>query len=155
MEHQGRYIELLEVLGEVGLGEGLDALVGVLETGLHAPGPELVEQALRDLGAGPVGAVERTCKLPVELRAVLGEARTQAVEHLDRQPLGIGTGLQQERGHCGDQDGLGDSARSVAADVARDLPASGGVANQRDLVEIEGFDHCRKVVGIPVHVVAR
>ncbi len=154
MEHQGRDIELLEILGEIGLGEGLDAFVGVLETGLHAPEPELVEQALRDLGAGPVGAVERNCEILVELRAVLDEARTHAVEHLDGQPLGIGGGLQHERWHRGDQDGLGDSARSVAADVARDFSASGGVAHQRDLLEIERFDHGRKIVGIAVHVVA-
>ena len=80
--------------------------------------------------------------------------RTQAVEKLDRQTLGIGGGLQHERWHCGDQHGLGDSARSVAADVARDFSASGGVANHRDLLEIKGFDHCRKIVGISVHVIA-
>jgi len=54
--------------------------------------------------------------------------------------------LQQERRHCGDQDGLSDAARSVASDVARDFSASGGVANQRDLIEIESVDHCRKIV---------
>jgi hypothetical protein len=32
----------LSVLGEIGLGEGLDTFVGVLETGLHAPEPELI-----------------------------------------------------------------------------------------------------------------
>src|SRR5882724_6624539 len=37
---QGWDIELLEVPGEIGLGECLDALVGVLEAGLHAPEPE-------------------------------------------------------------------------------------------------------------------
>src|SRR5262245_54469997 len=80
VKHQSRHIELLEVLGEVGLGEGLDALVGVLEAALHAPGPELVEHALRDLGAGPVGAIERNREIPVVLRAVLGQARTESVE---------------------------------------------------------------------------
>jgi hypothetical protein len=34
VQNQGRDVELLEVLGEIGLGEGLDALVGVLEAGL-------------------------------------------------------------------------------------------------------------------------
>jgi len=34
---QGWDIELLEVLGEISLGEGLDAFIGVLEAGLHAP----------------------------------------------------------------------------------------------------------------------
>src|ERR1044072_6057732 len=48
------HIDLFEVLGEVGFGECLDALVGVLEPGLHAPRPELIKNALRDLCARPV-----------------------------------------------------------------------------------------------------
>src|SRR5882672_6153473 len=40
---QGWNINLLEVPGEIGLGECLDALVGVLEAGLHAPEPELIQ----------------------------------------------------------------------------------------------------------------
>ncbi len=56
---QGRDVELLEVLGEIGLGEGLDAFIGVLEAGLHAPEPELIQGALGDLGPRPVGAVEQ------------------------------------------------------------------------------------------------
>src|SRR6266513_2356300 len=43
---QGRDIELLEVLGEISLGEGLDAFIGVLEAGLHAPDPELIQDSL-------------------------------------------------------------------------------------------------------------
>src|SRR3954453_3567059 len=31
------HIELFEVLSEVGFGEGLDAIIGILKTGLHAP----------------------------------------------------------------------------------------------------------------------
>jgi hypothetical protein len=56
--HDQRWdIELLEVLGEIGLGEGLDAVVGVLEAGLHAPEPELVQDALGDLGPRPLGSI--------------------------------------------------------------------------------------------------
>src|SRR5215475_5473976 len=64
---QGRNIDLLEVLGEIGLGEGLDALVGVLETRLHAPEPELIERTLGDVGTRPVGAIEGGRQVPVEL----------------------------------------------------------------------------------------
>jgi len=49
---------------------------------------------------------------------------------------------------------LGDSARSVATDVARDFPSARGVTYESDILEIESFDHCRKVVGIAVHVIA-
>src|SRR5919109_1964020 len=84
---QGRDIDLLEVLGKIGLGEGLDAFVGVLKAGLHAPQPELIQRALGDLGARPVGATERCREVLVELRAVLREAAPQVVEHLHRQAL--------------------------------------------------------------------
>src|SRR5687768_12363878 len=154
VKYQSRYIKLLEVLGEVGLRECLDALVSVLQTGLHAPGPKLIESALGDASSWPIGTIKRDGKISVCLRAVLHEARTYAVEQLDRQAVGIGGGFQHERWHGGDQDGLGYSARSIAADVARDFSASGGVAHQGDLIEIEGFDHCRKIVGIAIHVIA-
>src|SRR5262249_60571340 len=38
--------------------ERLDALIRVLRSGLHAPEPELVEDALGDFGARPVGSIE-------------------------------------------------------------------------------------------------
>src|SRR5215472_4161412 len=71
MHNQGWDIELLEVFGEIGLGEGLDAFIGILETSLHAPKPELIQDSLGDLGPLPVGAVERDGKVLVELRAIL------------------------------------------------------------------------------------
>ena len=43
---QGRNIDLLEILGEICLGERLDAFICVLEAGLHAPEPELMQNAL-------------------------------------------------------------------------------------------------------------
>src|SRR4026208_1698789 len=88
MKYQSRYIKLLEVLGEVGLGEGFDTFVGVLQTGLHAPSPELIENALGNFGPRPIGAIERDCKIPVGLRAVLHEARAETVEKLNRKALG-------------------------------------------------------------------
>src|SRR5262245_33421236 len=49
VQHQRRDVELLEVLGEVGFGESLDAFVGVYRAGLHAPEPELIKSTLGDL----------------------------------------------------------------------------------------------------------
>src|SRR5688500_13949850 len=72
VKDQSRDIELPEILGEIGLGEGLDALVGVLQAGLHAPGPELVQDPLGDFRSRPIGAIELDCQVLVELRAVLG-----------------------------------------------------------------------------------
>ncbi len=152
---QGRDIELLEVLGEVGLGEGLDAFVGVLEAGLHAPEPELIQRPLRDFGVRPIGAIEHWSQVLVELRAVLGDATPQVVEYLHRQALRIGRGLQHDRRHRGDEDRFGDPLRSMATDVAGDFAAAGGVADERGLREIERFDDGCKIVGIAVHVVPR
>ena len=98
MHDQRRHVELLEILGEVGLREGLDALVGVLEAGLHAPRPKLVQDALGHLGAGPVRAVELERQVPVELGSVVEQAGAHAVERLDRQALGVGGVLSMSGG---------------------------------------------------------
>src|ERR1022692_4533730 len=71
VKDQRRHVELLEVFGEIRLGECLDAVEGVLVTGLHPLEPERVDHALRDLGTGPVGPEERAAgEILVELRAV-------------------------------------------------------------------------------------
>ena len=153
MHDQGRDIDLLEVLGEIGLGEGLDAFVGVLEACLHAPEPELIQRALGDLGPRPVGAVKQCRQVLVELRAVLHNAAPQVVEDLHRKPLRIGWGFQHDGRHSGDEDRFGDSLRPVAPDVAGDLAAAGGVAHENGVLEIERLDHGCKIVGIAVHVI--
>src|SRR5271166_5628378 len=58
MQDQSRYIKSLEVFREVCLGERLDAVNDAVEAGQHPLEPEGVSQPLRDLGTGPVGAVE-------------------------------------------------------------------------------------------------
>src|SRR5262245_60744483 len=77
VQNQSRDVEFLEVLGEVGLGKRLDALIGVLRAGLHAPEPELIESALGDLRSGPVGAVEGDGQILV----VLGSTGTGPWRH--------------------------------------------------------------------------
>ena len=72
MHYQGWDIELLEIFGEISLGEGLDAFIGILEAGLHAPEPELIQDTLGDLDPLPVSAVEQDGQILVELRAILG-----------------------------------------------------------------------------------
>jgi hypothetical protein len=152
---QSRDIDLLEVLGEIGLREGLDALVGVLEAGLHAPEPELIQYALGDLCPGPIGTVELRRQVLVELRPVLHKAAPQVVEDLNRKPLRIGRGFQHKRWHCSDEHHFGDSLLSVAPDVADDLTAASGVAHKYGILEIKRFDHSCKIVGIAVHVIPR
>src|SRR5262245_62345702 len=75
VQHERRHVEFLEVRGEIRLGERLDALIGVLRSGLHAPEPELVEDALRDFGSRPAGSIECYSKILVVLRAVDRDAK--------------------------------------------------------------------------------
>ena len=67
---------------------------------------------------------------------------------------GIGGRLQHEGRHRADQHRLGDAFRAVAADIASDLAAAGGVANVDRVLQIERLDQLRQVVGVGVHVVA-
>jgi hypothetical protein len=46
-----------------------------------------------------------------------------------------------------------DALGAVAADVARDLAAAGGMADQGRVSQIGRLEHCGEVVGVAVHVV--
>jgi len=69
-------------------------------------------------------------------------------------PPGVGVCLEHQRRHRGHQHGLGDPGAAVAAEVAGVLPAAGGVPDQHRVVQVEGFDQVRQVIGLGVHVVA-
>ena len=71
MHNQSWDIEFLEIFGEISLGKGLDAFIGILEAGLHTPKPELIQDSLGDLGTFSVGTIERHCKILIELRVIL------------------------------------------------------------------------------------
>ena len=60
VHHQGRHVDLLQVLGEVGLGEGNDAVVVRLGATHHALAPPVPDRGLRGLRTGPVEAIERS-----------------------------------------------------------------------------------------------
>src|SRR5215203_1033062 len=155
VQDQSRDIDLLEVLGEISLREGLDALVRVFEASLHAPEPELIQYTLRDLGPRPIGTVELSRQVLVELRTVLRKAAPHVVEDLHWKPLRIGRGFQHKRRHCSDEHCFGDPLRPVAPHVADDLAAAGGVAHEYGILEIERLNHSCKIVGIAVHVIPR
>ncbi len=56
-------VELLEVLGEVSLGELLDAVEAGFVRGQHTLQPERITQALRDLGTGAVRTIKRRAEI--------------------------------------------------------------------------------------------
>ena len=144
----------LEVLGEIRLGEGLDAVEHALEAGPHPLEPERVAQARRDLGARPVGPVERPGQVLEKLGAVREDAGADLIEGLHRQAARVGDGLQHDRRHRADQHRPGHALRAVAAQVAGDLAAAGGVADMDRALEIERVRQRREIVGVGVHLVA-
>jgi hypothetical protein len=139
VDDQGGDVEPLQVFGEIGLGEGLDAIEGAFEPDLHRPQPEHVTNALRYSGTRPVGAVEGGTDLLVELRAIRKDRRALAVKRLDGCAAWIGLGLEQERRNRVHQHSLSDARGAMTADVAGHLAAAGGMANQDHIVQIERF----------------
>ena len=109
---------------------------------------------MRDLGAWPIGAVERRGEILEELGAVGEDASADLVECLQRQAAGIGRRLQHQRRHRGDQHGLGHPFGAVTADIAGDFAAAGGVANVDHVLQVERLNKLREVVGVGIHVVA-
>jgi hypothetical protein len=111
------------------------------EAGLLALEPEDVADDLGHVGVGPVGAVEGPVgKVPVELRGLSGQGGPGLVEDLDRLAVGVRLGLQHQRRYRAHKDGLGHPGSAVAPDVAGDLPAAGGVADQDGIPQVELFD---------------
>ena len=80
-------------------------------------------------------------------------ACTDVIERLDRQSTGIGFGLEHQRRNRTDQYDLGDMLSTMAPDVAGNLGAAGGEANEEGPLQIELLDELGEVVGIRVHVV--
>src|SRR5262245_31016107 len=115
MHYQSWNIELLEVLGEVCLGEGLYTFISIQESGLHAPEPELIQRALRHLYTF-VGTIKRRREIFVELRSILHDTAPEVVEHVDRQALWIRRGFQHDRRHCGNKDRFRHTLCAVPSD---------------------------------------
>src|SRR5215468_6959922 len=155
VQHERRHVEFLEVRGEIGLGECLDALISVLRSGLHAPEPELVEDALGDFGARPVGSIECYSKILVVLRAVTRDASSDLIEHLHGQTLGICLALQHDWRHGCDKYRFLHAIGSVPTDVSSNFAASCGVTDKRCLLEIKRLNNGGEIVRITIHVVMR
>ena len=155
VQHEGRHVELRQVLREIGLREGLDAVVGVLVAGHHALHPERVDHALRRRRAGAVVTEEGPARqVDVELRAIGERAGAQTVEDVDRHAVGIGRRLHHQRRHRGDQAGRLHASGTVPTDVAGHFPAAGREPEQGGARQVERVEQGRQVVGIRVHLVA-
>ena len=98
VHHERRDPDDLQILGEVGLREGLNAVVLSLGATSHCLSYPILDHGLRHLRAWPVETVERDRELGVELRTARGKLLAEAVEHLDGQATGSQAPSVEARG---------------------------------------------------------
>ena len=153
MGDQRRHVELLQVFGEVRLGELLDTVEHALDSRLHALKPEQIPHTLGNLRPFPVISVERQGQVHEELRPVVEGAGADAVEYFDWQTARIGIRFEHQRRDRAQQHSLGDPPRAVPADIARYFPAARGMTDKDDVLQIQRFDELGEIVGVGVHVV--
>ena len=121
--------ELLQVLREVRLGEGHDAIIVRLDTAHHALAPPIPNHTRGCFRAWPLVTVKGSGRqIQIKLRPVGGHLRLKAVEYFLRQAAGIRRSLYHQWRHCANEDSLGDATFAVTRDVMCDLPAAGRVA---------------------------
>lgn len=144
----------LQVLGEVRFRERFDALVVRVRGAHHALAPPVVDQALRDLCARAVEAVEGSRRyVAEELRAILEKRGTEAIEDLDRRTLRILRGLDHDGRNGADQYDLCDSTAAVPRSVARGLSAASRMPNMNRIFQIELLRQLRDIGSVGIHVV--
>src|SRR5664279_3945365 len=152
MQDQRRHVEPLEILGEIGLRECLDAVERGLVAAQHALQPEGVAQPLGDFGPGPVETVEGKAEILEELRAISQHCGADLIERSEWQAARVLGRLKHQRRNGADQYGFGDTFRSVTADVTGDFAAPGGVTDVDRIAKIERGDKFCKVIGISIHL---
>ena len=141
VENQRWDVELLEILSEIGFGEGFDGVVTGFNSGDHALEPERIAQALRDFAAGTVGAVEWGAQIFPELRTIFLNVGTDFVEDFYRQTGGIIGGLEHERRNCADEDGFRNALGTVAPDIASDFAATRRMSDVYGILQILSLIH--------------
>ena len=155
MHHQNGNVDLLQILGEVGLREGDDAVIVSLGAAHHALPPPVLDDAFGWFRARPVIPVERSGRqVAIELRAVGRRLRLQSVEHVFRQAAGIRCRLHHQRRDSGDDGGFCDPAFAVACDVVHHFTVAGGVADMHRVFQIEMRGQRGQIVSVVIHVVA-
>src|ERR1700685_156140 len=154
VQDQRRDIDLLEVPGEVGLGECLDAVVRTDDGNLHSLSPKRVPHAFGNLCVRFVVAVEGQAQILEELRAVRHHASADLVKYRQGQATRVVLRLQHDRRHCTNEDGLRHALGSVPANVTRNFAPSSRVPNESDVLQIELFDERGQVIRVSIHLVA-
>src|SRR5579864_1015906 len=94
----------------------------------HALAPPILNNSLRNLRTWPVEAIKRSRgHIEKELRSVVGQRLTEAVEHFNRGSTGIALGLDHERRNGAHQNSLGNAALRLAVlrNITRHFAAAG------------------------------
>ena len=117
-----RHVDDLQVLGEVGLRERLDAVIVGLGTALSCfAATKFLDHALRR-GSRRVGCSCRRVRSRDRRRTAYGWRRAacwEIVEHVDRQAAGVGRRLHHDRRNRSDQHQLGNAPLSAGRGVRR------------------------------------
>ncbi|MDT4875809.1 hypothetical protein FQZ97_1112070 [compost metagenome] len=129
MHHQNGDRDAFKVFGEVGLGEGDDAVVMSLRAAHHALPPPVPDDALRRLRSRAVVAVEGTRRnIVIKLRAIGRQLSLQIVEDVFGETARVVRGLHHQWWNRADDDRLGNRILTMPRDVVDDLATAGGVA---------------------------
>ncbi|MNV47621.1 hypothetical protein D3C71_1394950 [compost metagenome] len=157
MHDQSRYGDRPQVIGEVGFGEGLDALiVGICRAG-HALPPPVLDHARRNSRTRAVEAVERaTGNIQIKLRPVGRQLLAHVIEHLDWKTARVCRALDHDRRYRTNQNQLGHALvqLTMPGDIARRLPAAGRVADMHGVAQVQLLYQRGDVRRVVVHVVA-
>src|SRR5215469_756544 len=154
LNYQRWYVDTLQVLSQVRFRECLDAIVVGLGATHHALAPPVIDYAIQWFRALPVIPVEDTGReVAIKLRAVLGQALTKAIEHLDRQAARVVRRLHHDRRNGGRQHQLREPTLAVTRDITCGFAPTGGVADMNSLAQVQMFDDCGRVGGVVVHIV--
>ena len=138
VQDQCRHIELLQVLGQIGFGERLDADIGRPACRPSCSAARTTRARLakpsRPDGCRRKTASLRSFRTANGPRARWRECRSNTSIGV---PPGLAVRLQHDGRHRADQHGLRDAARAVPADVARDFAAAGRMADVNRSCQIE------------------
>lgn len=132
VEYKDRNIDALQVLSEVRLGEGVDAIISVFEASGHALLPPAPDLALAKVGIRPVETEEWAGRnVDEELRSVLYHRVAERVECRARHAC------DQVRWHRADKNGFEHSAGAMAAQDSDYLTSACRVANHHCILKVE------------------
>lgn len=151
MQDQGRHVEFLQVLGRVSLRKGLDAEVGPREAAHHVCRQNDSRTPSDTLAPGPLQPKNGIVR---SLKNCERSARAQSMKHLDRQAAWIARRFEHRWRNRADQHRFRHALGAVASDEARNLAATGGMADVDRVMQVELLGQFREIVRIGVEVVS-